>query len=315
MRAYVEGRRDKLSSHFIKGDTFDPLDGGTFIGGKTWGIHIPVLRQVDYAHGTQVNWLHPFFSLLFTFLYCVEDDLVDQLFHGSTVISKIDVRRLFLADMPVGNASTSNTFKQRIRQLSGVGKKIARRCRRIRANDEAIFKTSSVYDIDIGKGGTHRLCQGFYEAEITASTPGVDHCYTCRCEVGSYLAKEFNRGELEGHIGLLISIDTNHIVVLCCRLQVVAPVLHNHMQVGFIHMKILSPQVYNCTVDLNAIDRNGPIDGAKFSRDGSCSQSDYSHFAHLLLCEGWFVEIGCDQEIVSGALCKNLLWVVDGMNT
>src|SRR6266536_6140708 len=110
-------------------------------------------------------------SLLFTFLYCGEDDLVDQLFHGSTVISKIDVRRLFLADMPGGNASTSNTFKQRIRQPSGVGKKIAKRCRRIRANDQAIFKTFSVYDIDIGKGCTHRLCQGFYEAEITASTP------------------------------------------------------------------------------------------------------------------------------------------------
>ena len=159
------------------------------------------------------------------------------------------------------------------------------------------------------------MCQSFYEAEITASTPGVDHRYACRCEVGSYLAKEFNRGELEGDIGLLIGIDTNHIVVLCCRLQVVASVLHNHMQVGFIHMKILSPQVYNRTVDLNAIDRNGPIDGAKFSRDGSCSQSDYCHFAHLLLCEGWFVEIGCDQEIVPGALSKNLLRVVDGMNT
>ena len=84
------------------------------------------------------------FSLLFAALYRVKDDLVDQLFHGSTVISKIDVRRLFLADLPVGNASTGNTFKQRIRQLSGVGKKIAKRCRRIRANDETIFKTSSV---------------------------------------------------------------------------------------------------------------------------------------------------------------------------
>src|SRR5260370_27978774 len=89
MGAYVEGRGDKLSSHFIKGDTFYPLDGRTLIGGKTRGIHIPVLRQVDYAHGTQLNWLHPFFSLLFTFLYGVELYLSDYLSAWSRFFSKV----------------------------------------------------------------------------------------------------------------------------------------------------------------------------------------------------------------------------------
>src|SRR5437868_572173 len=208
MRAYMEGGRDILSPHFIKGDTLDPLDGRAFIGGKSRCIHIPVLRQVDYAHRTQVNWLHPFSSLLFPFLYRLKDDLVDQLFDRGTVISKIDVRGFLLADMPVSNASISNTFKQRIRQFSGVSKKIVKRCPRIGANDQATIKTRYVYDIDIGKGSTHRLCQGFYEAEITARTPGVHHRHTSRRKMGSYLAKEFNRAELERYIRLLIAIDS-----------------------------------------------------------------------------------------------------------
>src|SRR5579859_880577 len=41
--ADMQGRSNVLPTHLIKGHPFNPLDGRAIIGGKTWGVYIPVL--------------------------------------------------------------------------------------------------------------------------------------------------------------------------------------------------------------------------------------------------------------------------------
>ena len=112
----------------------------------------------------------------------------------------------------------------------------------------------------------------------------------------------------------MIGIDAYHIILLGRCLQVVAPILHHHVQIGFIHMKVLPCQVYNRAIDLDAINRYRPVGGAKLTWNSSGAQTDDSDFAHLLLCEGRLIEIGSNQKIVPGTLGEYLVWIVDGMN-
>src|SRR6266571_6552221 len=56
--ADVQRGRNKLPSHFLEGDALDPANRWPFISSKVGGVHIPVLRQVDYAHVTKINRFH-----------------------------------------------------------------------------------------------------------------------------------------------------------------------------------------------------------------------------------------------------------------
>src|SRR5947209_6274925 len=114
MGADVQRGRNKLPSHFLEGDALDPANRWPFIGSKVGGVHIPVLRQVDYAHVTKINRFHGFSSLSFV-LHRVKDDLINQLLDGGTIISKIDVAGMLLAHMPIDKASLCYALEQRIR--------------------------------------------------------------------------------------------------------------------------------------------------------------------------------------------------------
>src|SRR5438270_4205592 len=206
--------------------------------------------------------------------YRIKNDLINQLFDGRTVISKIDVACLLLADMSISNTGISDTFECWIGHSGSVSIKVAERCPRVGTNNQAILKALRIYDIDIGKGRAHSLRQRFYKTKITAGTSGIDHRYSCRGQMRANLVKKLGRSQLKGYIGLLIGIDADQIILLFCRLQKVAPIFHNDMQVGFVHMKIALCQVNNRAIDLDSVDRNRPIDRVEFARDCTRSQSD-----------------------------------------
>ncbi len=102
--------------------------------------------------------------------------------------------------------------------------------------------------------------------------------------------------------------------MLLCRLQKVAPIFHNDVQVGFVHMKIVLRQVNDRAIDLDPVNGNRPIDRAEFTRDGTRSQPDDPHLMHLACCKGCIVEKRGDQKVVPGTPCKHLVRVVDRMH-
>src|SRR5579859_697601 len=50
MGAHVQRRGDMLATDFVEREPFNPLDGGTFVGGKARCMGIPVLGEVEDAH-------------------------------------------------------------------------------------------------------------------------------------------------------------------------------------------------------------------------------------------------------------------------
>ena len=157
--------------------------------------------------------------------------------------------------------------------------------------------------------------QRLYQAKITAGMAGIDNRHPGRRQVRAHFLEKLARSQLEGHIGLLISIDTNLIIQHLRRPQVVASILYNDMQVGFTHMKILLRKLDNRAIDLNPINRNRPINSAKFTRDSACPQPDHSHPTHLALCKRGLVEKRSNQEVVPGALRQHTVRVIDRMDT
>src|SRR5205823_7566189 len=93
--------------------------------------------------------------------YRIKNDLINQLFDGRTVISKIDVACLLLADMSISNTGISDTFECWIGHSGSVGIKVAERCPCVGTNNQAILKALRVYDINIGKGRAHCLRQRY----------------------------------------------------------------------------------------------------------------------------------------------------------
>src|SRR5947207_4612878 len=87
------------------------------------------------------------------------------------------------------------------------------------------------------------------------------------------------------------------------------------MQVGFIHVKILSSHVYDSPIDLHTINWDRPIRGCKLTHGSSTSQPNDCNFAHLILCKWRIVEIRRNHEIIPGTLSENTAGIVNRMNT
>src|SRR5437016_7615569 len=101
-------------------------------------------------------------SSLAAISYRVKNDLINQLFDGRTVISKIDIVCLLLADMSISNTGISDTFERWIGHPGSVGIKVAERCPRVGTNNQAILKALRFYDLDIDKGLAHCFLESIY---------------------------------------------------------------------------------------------------------------------------------------------------------
>src|SRR5205085_11974404 len=101
-----------------------------------------------------------------------------------------------------------------VAQMRRVDCKIAKRCWRIGSDNEAAHKIFGIDDIDIGENGVHRLRQRLYQPVITIDVCCIDDRYPDGSEVRTYLRKELLCRQLERDIRLLVSINSNHIILL-----------------------------------------------------------------------------------------------------
>src|SRR5579885_3084818 len=251
-----------LAADLVEGHALNPFNGRPLVGREAWRVHIPVLGQVHHAHITQIE--HKLFSsfLFYRILtprvtHRVKNNLVDQLLNGRLVVGKVDLAGPLLAHMAGLYAADRDGLEQRIMQRGGVGGEIGERRRRVRANDNAILETRGIDDIDAGEDRAHGLRQGLDQAKVLIRAPGVNHSHARGSQVGTHGLEKLARRQLERHVWLLIGIDGDLVVFLLRRLQIIAPILHDYMQIWLVHMEILAGEVDNLAIQLNAIDGNG----------------------------------------------------------
>src|SRR5579884_2045087 len=104
----------------------------------------------------------------------------------------------------------------------------------------------------------------------------IERDNSCWREMIANLGEKLARGELERDVRLLEGIDNDKIVFLMCGCRKDATILLVDVQIGFIHVKIFTPDINNCWIDLDPINRHGTINLSELMRNGAPCQADNS---------------------------------------
>src|SRR5579885_1697952 len=118
---------------------------------------------------------------------------------------------------------------------------------------------------------------------------------------------------MEGNIGLLERIDSNHIVAGFRLAGKGAAIFLKDVQVWLAHIKILPGHIDNGRVNLHAIYRDRPIDIGKLARNRPAGQPNNPYPMHLRWLKAWGKE-GRSQEIIPIPAVENLIGIIDGVN-
>jgi len=152
---------------------------------------------------------------LFPLIYhIIEYDLVYKLFDGSAIIGEIYRAAMLLANIAEREAVLSYLCQVLVCEGSCIDMEVVERRMGIGGDNHAVSEARCIDDVDVGEDGVHSLSQRFDQPEIGGCAASIDGDHARRRQMIAHSLEKFARGQLKGHVGLLVGIDGNVVVLL-----------------------------------------------------------------------------------------------------